>query len=74
MCSCYVLNNHNKELFTSYIYIFDYDIVWINFTTCVLASDTDSVFEEAAHAFLYLSIVALTLQNYNTSKIRKWDI
>jgi len=30
--------------------------------TCVLASETDSAFEEAAHAFLYLSIVPLTLQ------------
>lgn len=30
--------------------------------TWVLASATDSVFEEAAHAFLYLSMVALTLQ------------
>jgi len=28
----------------------------------VLASDTDSALVEAAHAFLYLSIVALTLQ------------
>jgi hypothetical protein len=34
----------------------------LNLITWVLASDTDSVLVEAAHAFLYLSIVALTLQ------------
>jgi len=36
--------------------------MWINLVTWVLASDTDSALVEAAHAFLYLSIVALTLQ------------
>jgi hypothetical protein len=34
----------------------------LHLITWVLASDTDSVLVEAAHAFLYLSIVALTLQ------------
>jgi len=33
----------------------------------VLASDTDSAFEAAAFAFLYLSMVALTLQSTNNS-------
>lgn len=37
-------------------------LLYLNKFTCVLASDTDSAFVEEADAFLYLSIVPLTLQ------------
>ena len=44
------------------VHIYVYTDIIRYYNTWTLASVTDPVFEESEHAFLYLSIVALTLQ------------